>query len=326
MREVIKNILLTENRVSDAMRNHPDIEKDIVEYASQKDPSGNNKYLDWILGHMISHEKLQDEWGITYSHEEYIKRTKNKIDEIVKILEKFEKYNDRLTGKRVYEAYLEAVGYIPHKVTIVVGEDGEKKVWSPKNINTYTGYNVLNKIIEYIISTHPTKAEIKKETVKLYEDGCILIVVPKSITSSCKYGAGTKWCTASRSGTYFKNYTKGDQGLVYYIFKKPFQSHGTHNQKMALHWEEYKGGKIRYNWFEAGDNKIHGQNFLANYLAECYGAIGDPDIPGVEGIPGYMIAKEKVKKINTIVSNYIKSREGKEIESGFLGWLKKIFN
>jgi hypothetical protein len=69
-----------------------------------------------------------------------------------------------------------------------------------------------------------SKSQLKKVdtsgTKKLFEDKNILIVKPLTYESSCKYGAGTRWCT-TMAGTpsYFESHTKEDQGLYYIILK-----------------------------------------------------------------------------------------------------------
>ena len=56
---------------------------------------------------------------------------------------------------------------------------------------------------------------------KLYEDINILIVKPLTYEASCKYGAGTKWCTTmAGQSSYFQSHTADQQALYYIILKK----------------------------------------------------------------------------------------------------------
>ena len=56
---------------------------------------------------------------------------------------------------------------------------------------------------------------------KLYEDKNILIVRPLTHAASCKYGAGTRWCTTQSEPSYFKKHTS-DFNALYYIILKQF--------------------------------------------------------------------------------------------------------
>jgi hypothetical protein len=64
--------------------------------------------------------------------------------------------------------------------------------------------------------------QIKEQDVKhIYEDEDLIVVSPLTEEASCKYGAGTKWCTAATRGeNLFTEYTK-DGPLYILIPKKP---------------------------------------------------------------------------------------------------------
>ena len=90
-----------------------------------------------------------------------------------------------------------------------------------KDINRYD-LDGLHGVIEW--HKDNSKSQLKKidtsGTKKLFEDKNILIVKPLTYEASCKYGAGTRWCT-TMAGTpsYFESHTKDDQGLYYIILK-----------------------------------------------------------------------------------------------------------
>ena len=90
-----------------------------------------------------------------------------------------------------------------------------------KDINKYD-LDGLKLTIE--LHKENSKSQLKKVdtsgTKKLFEDKNILIVKPLTYEASCKYGAGTRWCT-TMAGTpsYFESHTKDDQGLYYIILK-----------------------------------------------------------------------------------------------------------
>jgi hypothetical protein len=99
-----------------------------------------------------------------------------------------------------------------------------------------------------------SKSQLKKVdtsgTKKIFEDKNILIVRPLTYESSCKYGAGTRWCTTmAGQPSYFESYTKDDQGL-YYIILKNFNKDNKF-YKIAIH--------ITPNtetWYDATDERM----------------------------------------------------------------------
>lgn len=61
--------------------------------------------------------------------------------------------------------------------------------------------------------------ELSKQTHKLYEDNEWLVVKPMSYQASLKYGASTKWCTASRENPdYYLRYSR--KGILIYCINK----------------------------------------------------------------------------------------------------------
>jgi hypothetical protein len=57
----------------------------------------------------------------------------------------------------------------------------------------------------------------------IYSSEDVLIMKPTTYESSCQYGYGTKWCTASRDDRkYWDKYSK--DGNLYYVFLKRYQS------------------------------------------------------------------------------------------------------
>ncbi len=92
------------------------------------------------------------------------------------------------------------------------------------------------------------------ERVKLYEDDKILVVVPLTHKSSCKYGAHTTWCTATPSNDenfndYFENGI-----LVYFIIRSPHIESDIKEYKFAYYQafnedlDEYSG------WYDMSDH------------------------------------------------------------------------
>jgi len=62
------------------------------------------------------------------------------------------------------------------------------------------------------------KASAGEDFDKIWENDDMLIVVPKSHVGACKFGQGTKWCTASKNNNYFDSYYKA--GILYRVLQK----------------------------------------------------------------------------------------------------------
>jgi hypothetical protein len=87
--------------------------------------------------------------------------------------------------------------------------------------NDVTKYKTF-KDVELQISLSELKnidKELSKQTHKLYEDEEWLVIKPMSYQASLKYGASTKWCTASRDNSdYYLRYSRN--GILIYCINK----------------------------------------------------------------------------------------------------------
>jgi|688.fasta_scaffold03070_22 hypothetical protein len=95
--------------------------------------------------------------------------------------------------------------------------DKNQHKFQKKDIYQYT-YDELVRAYEQAL-TKISKREISSAGVeKLYEDERYVLVRPKNEEASCKYGANTKWCIASRMNNYFYSYS--DENLFFFIIDK----------------------------------------------------------------------------------------------------------
>ena len=84
-----------------------------------------------------------------------------------------------------------------------------------KDLNQYKNLDQLFDTLQKLGQTARRSVEISDEVDRIYEDNRFVVVVPKTHKSSCYYGAGTKWCTASKdTDSHFSNYKSG--GAVSY--------------------------------------------------------------------------------------------------------------
>ena len=183
-------------------------------------------------------EDLEKKYSKTYSQEQldyilndpFIKKTNYK-------------YGDFLLKNLSWPAKSE----IEDVISLLKKFDKFSKNLEKKDINQYVDLSDLS--IE--LSDYKSKNQSKKiddtETEKVYEDPNILIVRPLTHKSSCKYGAGTRWCTTDKDETHYDRYTSGTQGLYYIILKKFDQSNKFY--KIAIH----KSSSSEDEWYDAKD-------------------------------------------------------------------------
>lgn len=131
--------------------------------------------------------------------------------------------------------------YIEVAVDLVKDFDKYQSQMQKKDINQYK--NIIE--LESALSPFKHKEELKKlesQVDKIYEDEKFLVIKPKTEESSCKYGAGTKWCVTQKGSDHFARYTSGNQELYFVIDKK--NSTNENYSKIALHFDG--SGTLKY--------------------------------------------------------------------------------
>ena len=94
----------------------------------------------------------------------------------------------------------------------------EKKLIENNDLTTYKTFDELELQIS-LSSLKTIDKEMTKQVLKLYETDEWLVVKPLSYQASLKYGASTKWCTASKDNPdYYFRYSK--RGILIYSINK----------------------------------------------------------------------------------------------------------
>ena len=112
-----------------------------------------------------------------------------------------------------------------------------------KDLNQYRDIDQLFDTLQKLGQTARRTVEISDEVDRIYEDNRFVVVVPKTHKSSCYYGAGTKWCTASKdTDSHFSNYKSS--GELYYIIDKTLPTSSPYykvalNKKLAGLTEDF---------------------------------------------------------------------------------------
>lgn len=198
--ESIRKVLL-EGRIDDVKRKFPDVDPNVIDYFVQNDPSGNQKYLEWLVKAM--------------THEPTIQSVEEILDETMQF-----KTPDEFLMMLI-KKFHELLPYLVHTL-----ENGEKEGTTDLYEYKFTDSEMIN-FLGYDISQAKERKEEKdkeksaqKNADKIYEDSNWLVIRAKTHESSCHYGAGTKWCTTMKnSSSHFTRETERNF-LIYVINKK----------------------------------------------------------------------------------------------------------
>ena len=212
-------MLLTENRVSQVKEKYG-IPSEVWEpmVSGSAAIAKNQKYLEWIAkvwkDYVSTPERIE-----TQDREGWL--WTGTLNGLLTTIEEFDRVRPNLKKKDLYQ-------YKDRKEVV-------------DSLEQYKKEKVRN------IGTH-------KESEVVYEDDTFKVVVPKSHTASCYYGAGTKWCTASKDNPgHFTNYDR--DGKLFYILDKSAPTSDKY-YKVALN-KTYKGGDTFY---DAVDDSIPDRN------------------------------------------------------------------
>ena len=222
-----KLMLLTENRISQVKEKY-DIPAEVWEpmVSGSAAIASNQKYLEWIA-------KV---WKESVSTPERVEGQEREghvwsgvLNGLLSTIEEFDRVRLNLKKKDLYQ-------YSDRQEVIDALENWDKE--KTRNIKTH------------------------KESEVVYEDDRFKVVVPKSHTASCYYGAGTKWCTSSKDNAgHFTNYDK--EGKLFYILNKKAPTSNPF-YKIALN-KTYKGGNT---WYDAKDDVMHSMGPADDYIDE----------------------------------------------------------
>lgn len=152
------------------------------------------------------------------------------LDDILTLI--YEQY--LITDDEDYEllSYDDANNYIQH-MNDVVERLGEAISYYDFNKDRFTvreikNYSYIDDFLQDVNSKQNTLS--KKEEKKIQKSGAeqifsndeVSVVKPITYEASCYYGAGTRWCTASKNtDTHWLNYSR--KGNLYYVFLKRYK-------------------------------------------------------------------------------------------------------
>ena len=109
------------------------------------------------------------------------------------------------------------------------------------DINRFQWYTDFEDTMESVyknLQDIEAEPEDKGKAKKVYEDGNVTVIIPEDEAAACRYGRGTRWCTAATKGTNLFDMYNNDGPLYILIPKHPehegekYQFHFSSNQYM----------------------------------------------------------------------------------------------
>lgn len=313
---IIESILL-ENRVKDVKKKYPQLadgtgEYPIIDYFVANDPSGNNKYLEWMVKAMLHKPTIKTIGEILGSNEYEKDGIWGETAGFIKML----------VGK-----FHNLLPYLVHK-----NDEGEEEGTTDLYQYKFTDSEMINYLIfdiEQATERKRKKDELekaKKESDKIYADTNWLVVRPRTWESSCVYGAGTKWCTTNKSSSsHFVRETK-DHFLFYVINRNLDSSNITYKVAWQIPFMKdyseviYDDGTINQNkikLWNAEDNnfvrnsttyiesipievKLKIKNYMQSKMDVKYENMGYSEDPYIQALTEHLgLSEEDVDNIET---------------------------
>lgn len=159
--------------------------------------------------------------------------------------------------------------YIPSTVAllkIIVQFDSLLPYIENKDIyhSIYNSFDHLESVVEKALMVKEEKTFNRSEHITvLDETDTYLLLQPKTHTGSLKYGASTRWCTASRvnAGTFT---TYKNDGCLTYLIDKTGKRNGNY-QKVAFYISGHSNSfSTAYAVYNAQDNNVGSDVLLRN--------------------------------------------------------------
>lgn len=196
------------SRIKDLKEKHPLLALSIADVLTLIDPTDQNKYIG-MMGKIV----------------------KNRLEERFKGHESYKTEIANLIGNPSVKNESYGYAFILYQMLDMIGgnsnieifktfiELNERGVIENKDIQQYNSIEDIQGAIS-LVELKEMDKEMASQVVRIFEDDEWLVVRPLTFEASCKYGAGTKWCTtATTSPEHFHRYwSRG--ALIYMINKK----------------------------------------------------------------------------------------------------------
>lgn len=239
--QLIMENLLLEGRLEDVKNKYPQPMWSIIDRLSNIDPSGNNKYLDWMAKTFL---KTTIKWfkdnagGSGWSAHQLSDVPDTAEDprweNIYNLRRKMSGISD--SDLLTLEDSIEHFHKNPSKYQI-------------KDINQFSGKEDFYNAVEIAKQQLSRKEQKDTGVDKVFEDDTFILMMPKTHKASCRYGSNTKWCVTMRGYSgYFENYFT--QGPIFFLIDKrrtpksyspSYMEKAPDYWKVAIHYRPFNG-------------------------------------------------------------------------------------
>jgi hypothetical protein len=234
IRETIENVLsvLLEGRLEDVKAKYGDTPNSdtIIDTLSQADPSGNNKYLDWMA------KVSFDDTAVDFS-----------LEEITNVIKTYHENLQRLTSQI-------STPIVDANKSSFPGRAERRVKNNPKDIAGFPSLSSLKLITDVLEETRKERPDRDR----IYQDERWTVVVPKTHEAACKYGVHSNWCVSTSNSTYFGRYTKDRDALLFFILWRNKRDESDKTEyKVAINarfrdWEDPN----KWDWYDMPDHNM----------------------------------------------------------------------
>jgi hypothetical protein len=245
--ETVGEVLL-EGRLEDVKSKYPDNDP-LIDRLSQSDPSGNNKYLEWMTKMALG--QGTDE-GIPTS------------DKIVDVVTRFHSNMARINNNMSSEI-------VSNNPDLYPGRETRRVSNNPKDINSYSSINGLEKVVIEAEENAPNRDDRNK----LYQDQNWTVIVPKTHDASCKYGRHSAWCVSTSNDRWYNNYTSNGM-LAFVLWRKKTEGMQREGEYKVAAYIKYENPDYKnWEWYNKQDNRMDNDLPLAVFPPELIQSIKD---------------------------------------------------
>jgi hypothetical protein len=200
--------------------------------------------------------------------------------------------------KNLYKSWANKKSGNPEKALSIIDDVFKyQNKLSKKDFAQYSSYEELVKDLDKI------KQAVKSEDVtKIYEDKDLLVIAANTHEASCKYGAGSKWCTTARDdSSYWRRHNETGTEF-FWIFKNKPQNDPNH--KFSYHV------------------KINGDTDWCNAVNNCMSTTRLPQDSYPKQHPRYNEIIQKLQEIHNSRDLVVNVNTQRDIEDQIEDWIE----
>lgn len=274
-----------ERRIDFLTKKHPNVDKEIIHNIVHNIDPTKGSYSDWIVK---NYSILSNAYKQRWEEDAYKVRS---------ALENFDTVKPRLSkSKEILVKDQDGKYVVVPEDTFHPSVDVKKiKISDLKDINRIQSFDILYTLDETIFHTFLRKMKREKEEdassraiEEIYNDDNWKIIRPLTESASCKYGANTRWCTASKNHNMFSHYN--DKGPLYILIEKHTQ------EKYQFHFQSDQ-------FMDEQDHQIDLKKFvddnseLRDILTELSTINERPDLLSAINPEKYIVEVEKMNDV-----------------------------